>query len=82
MSFTIEILRTMESVEITDVCGLDKRKLVMQILEQIICDRYGSAIWNAKYRGFAEDTIDFIISLSKNEILIAIYKNMSCCSIV
>lgn len=70
--FILEVLRTMEMIEKTGKCGLDKRRLVLEILEELICKRYGHEVWRTKYRKFAEEMIDFIIEISKGEVTIDI----------
>jgi len=70
--FVFQILNTMETIEKTGKCGLDKRRIVLEILEELITKQYGHEVWRTKYREFAEEMIDFIIEISKGEVTIDI----------
>lgn len=78
MSYVLQIVRTMESVEMSRHTGEEKKELVMRILESMVGARWGHSVWESRFKIFTDDVIEFIVALSKQQISININRTNLC----
>ena len=73
------VLKTMEHVDkFTSYAGIQKKKYVMCVIKFVIVDRWGYDCY-LKYEFIVPLIIEFVIMISKNEILIDINKRVKKC---
>ena len=76
------VLYFMKKAEMTTMLGLSKRDYVTSMCEIIISQVWGMEVAN-KYKELIPDVIEFVVKISKNDIVIDINKAVkNCCSII
>lgn len=75
MTIVLDVMQLVEKIK--DLHGVYKKKLVIDVIEDILIDMYGVEYYNNTYRGHINDIIEFVIFISRSKVAINATKKCS-----
>ena len=75
MTIVLDVMQLVEKMK--NLHGVHKKRLVIDVIEDILIDMYGLEYYNNNYKTHMSDIIEFIIVISRSKVAINVTRKCS-----
>lgn len=75
MTIVLDVMQLVEKIKNLD--GVHKKRLVIDVIEDILIDMYGLEYYNNNYKMHIGDIVEFIIFISRSKVAINVTRKCS-----